>query len=183
MVISTTAPVSEAEYREFALGDPQGHWELHRGQLREKPGMSAAHDNVIDRLQRRLYMQLSEHEYRLRSNNARLRVPRRRTTFQTWRSFQLSSCSRCSKVPTRLMRTATRCRWLSKSGLPQPATTTSKGKLPDYQQRGDREIWFIHPRRAHADRLAQPFRRHVRAAVYEQRNGAAGIASWRHHRP
>ena len=48
MSITKTEPMSEEAYRRFALGDPQGQWELYRGQLREKPGMSVEHGDVMD---------------------------------------------------------------------------------------------------------------------------------------
>ena len=47
MSITKTETMSEAAYRRFALGDPQGQWELHHGQLREKPGMSVEHGDVL----------------------------------------------------------------------------------------------------------------------------------------
>ena len=50
MSITKTEPMSEETYRQFALGDPQGQWELYRGQLREKPGMSVEHGGVMMQL-------------------------------------------------------------------------------------------------------------------------------------
>ena len=72
MSITKTEPMSEETYREFALGDPQGQWELYRGQLREKPGMSVEHGGIVDGLLAFLFEQLDRNEYRIRTNHARL---------------------------------------------------------------------------------------------------------------
>lgn len=48
MSITKTELMIEETYRRFALGDSQGQWELYRGQLREKPGMSVEHGGVMD---------------------------------------------------------------------------------------------------------------------------------------
>lgn len=50
MVVTSTERMSEAEYRQFALGDTAGQWELVRGRLREKPGMSVEHRVAIMRV-------------------------------------------------------------------------------------------------------------------------------------
>ena len=73
MSTTKTEPMSEETYRQFALGDPQGQWELYRGQLREKPGMSVEHGGVTDNLLAFLYGQLDRNEYRIRTTHARLR--------------------------------------------------------------------------------------------------------------
>ena len=39
-------PVTAATYERLALEDPEGQWELHRGRLREKPGMTFAHNQA-----------------------------------------------------------------------------------------------------------------------------------------
>jgi Uma2 family endonuclease len=73
MSITKTAQVSEETYREFALGDPGGQWELVRGHLREKPGMSVEHGSVVIRLATMLHNQLDRHEFEVRAQHARLR--------------------------------------------------------------------------------------------------------------
>ena len=68
MSITKTKPVSEETYRRFALGDKR--LELHRGQLREKPGVSVEHAAAMHRLLARLYAQLDLGEYELHPNFA-----------------------------------------------------------------------------------------------------------------
>src|SRR5207253_1037556 len=65
-------PVSEAAFRKRALEEPNV-WELHCGVLRRKPGMTAAHNDVTARLFGRLFQQLDEREFRVRSNAGHVR--------------------------------------------------------------------------------------------------------------
>jgi Uma2 family endonuclease len=143
--ITKTEPMSEETYRQFALGDPQGQWELYRGQLREKPGMSVEHGGITDNLLAFLYDQLDRNEYRIRTTHARLR-----------RSADTYYVPDIAVIPTPVVQAL-----LEQPGgldaYPEPLPlvveiwSPSTGrydineKLPDYQARGDREIWIIHP--------------------------------------
>ena len=66
-------PIAEATYERVALEDPEGHWELHRGRLREKPAMSFAHNNVAFELGHALRLQLDPAAYQVRVNAGRVR--------------------------------------------------------------------------------------------------------------
>jgi Uma2 family endonuclease len=143
--ITKTEFMSEETYREFALGDPQGQWELSRGQLREKPGMSVEHGVVTGNLLEFLYDQLDRSEYRIRSTHARLR-----------RSADTYYVPDIAVIPTPVVQAL-----LEQPGsldaYPEPLPlvveiwSPSTGrydineKLPDYQARGDLEIWYVHP--------------------------------------
>ena len=65
-------PISEAAFRKLALEEPNV-WELHCGVPRQKPGMTAAHNDVTTRLFGRLFQQLDEREFRVRSNAGHVR--------------------------------------------------------------------------------------------------------------
>lgn len=145
MAITRTEPMSEEAYRQFALGDPQGQWELYRGQLREKPGMSVEHGGITDNVLAVLYGQLDRNEYRIRTTHARLR-----------RSADTYYLPDIAVIPTPVVRAL-----LEQPGsldaYPEPLPlvveiwSPSTGrydineKLPDYQARGDLEIWYVHP--------------------------------------
>ena len=73
MSITKTETISEEAYRQFALGDPSGQWELHHGQLREKPGMSVEHGDIMMVLAALLHNQLDRNVFRVRAHHARLR--------------------------------------------------------------------------------------------------------------
>jgi Uma2 family endonuclease len=143
--ITKTEPMSEETYREFALGDPQGQWELYRGQLREKPGMSVEHGSVMMLLVEWLLNQLDRNEYQVRAHHARLR-----------RSADTYYVPDIAVIPTSVVQAL-----LEQPGnldaYPEPLPlvveiwSPSTGrydineKLPDYQLRGDLEIWYVHP--------------------------------------
>src|SRR5437870_1296195 len=65
--------VSEAEFLERALEERDAKWELHCGTLRHKPGMTVEHNDVTTRLFARLYQQLNEQDFRVRSNAGHVR--------------------------------------------------------------------------------------------------------------
>jgi Uma2 family endonuclease len=145
MSITKTEPMSEETYRQFALGDPQGQWELYRGQLREKPGMSVEHGSVMMLLVEWLLNQLDRNEFQVRAHHARLR-----------RSADTYYVPDIAVIPTPVVLAL-----LEQPGIldayPEPLPlvveiwSPSTGrydineKLPDYQQRGDLEIWYVHP--------------------------------------
>jgi hypothetical protein len=60
--------VSEATFRQVALEDPEGHWELHCGRLREKPGMTFDHNDVMVESGVMLRRQLDRAAFRVRIN-------------------------------------------------------------------------------------------------------------------
>ena len=66
-------PVSEQTFRQLALEDPEGHWELYCGHLRRKPGMTFAHNHAQFWLGAQLAQQLDRHQYDIRSNAGHVR--------------------------------------------------------------------------------------------------------------
>ena len=137
--------MSEETYRQFALGDPQGRWELHHGQLREKPGMSVEHGDVMMHLVELLHNQLDRSAFRVRAHHARLR-----------RSADTCYVPDVAVIPTAIVQ-ALRERPGSLDAYADPLplvieiwSPSTRGydideKVSDYQRRGDREIWRIHP--------------------------------------
>ena len=145
MSITKTERVSEETYRRFALSDPQGQWELCNGQLREKPGMSVEHGDVMMVLAALIHNQLDRNEYHVRAGHARLR-----------RSADTYYVPDIAVIPTAFVQ-ALLDQPGSLDAYPEPLPlvveiwSPSKGqydineKLPDYQARGDLEIWYVHP--------------------------------------
>lgn len=139
-------PVSPEEYERFALADHAGvQWELHRGRLREKPRMSVEHNWLMFYAARLLQAQLGPNHYRLRSNGARLR-----------RSDEGSYIPDVAVIPAALERELRRRPGsvdLYAVALPlvveiwSPSTGSYdvNTKLRGYRQRGDAEIWRLHP--------------------------------------
>ena len=118
-------PVTEQTYRCLATEDPERKWELHDGELREKPDMSAEHNDAMSTSVMLLQQQLDRSQFRLRVNAGRVR-----RTEKTWYIPDVTV------IPTELelaqrgeagidsRSTPTRCRSSSKSGRHRPATMT-----------------------------------------------------------
>jgi len=137
-------PVSEQTYLQLALEDPN-QWELHCGHLRRKPAMTAAHNDIGFELAFRLRQQLDRSQYRVRHNSGHVR-----------RSAENYYIPDVFVIPTDLFRPLRDLRnVLEAYDAPLPLVvevwSPSTGdydvdaKLPEYQRRGDLEIWRIHP--------------------------------------
>ena len=139
-----TMPVSETTFRQVALEDPEGHWELYCGELRRKPGMSAAHNELTSVLHYELMRQLDRSQFSVRSNAGHVHLPER--------SYYIPDVF---VVPRELLRPLLPKRELEWYTVPLPLVveiwSPSTGqfdvetKLREYQRRGDSEIWRLHP--------------------------------------
>ena len=144
MALTKTDYVTEEKYRRLALGNVQ--LELHRGQLREKPGMSVEHGSVADNL-------LEATLQPTRSTASIAFVPISPSSVALRDTYYIPDLA---VIPTAMVRALSE-RSGSLDAYPDPLPlvveiwSPSTGdfdmveKLPDYQQRGDREIWCIHP--------------------------------------
>jgi Uma2 family endonuclease len=136
-------PVSEAAFRKIALEEPNA-WELHCGNLRRKPGMSATHNRTAIRLASWLFQQLDPKEFDVRCNAGHVR-----------RSEQNYYIPDVTVIPVALVLPLLDKLALEVYEDPLPLVveiwSPSTGdydvqeKLVEYQRRGDLEIWRIHP--------------------------------------
>jgi Uma2 family endonuclease len=139
MVISTKT------YEQVALEDGDEKWELAHGVLRKKPPVTFHHADAIGRLDRRLQLQLDEDLYVVRVDQARLR--------NSLNSYYIPDL--CVVPDEYVGRGFAQDPRLEVYSDPMPlvveAWSPSTGdfvvmtKLPEYRQRGDAEIWLIHP--------------------------------------
>lgn len=141
--MAVTQRISEQAYQELVLSEPVETWELHDGQLVEKPGMSWDHDEVVIMLGHLLVSQLDRRRFRVRVEG---RVRRPGTIFRPdvfvvptaygdefrGRPGVLAIFSRPLPLVVEV--------WSRSTG-----TYDVDAKLPVYMQRGDLEIWRIHP--------------------------------------
>lgn len=141
--MSIAQRISEAEYHEIVLAKPIESWELHDGQLVEKPGMTWDHDEVVIMLGYHLVRQLDRRQFRVRVEG---RVRRPGTIFRP----------DVFVVPTdygKAFRGRPDVLAIFSQPLPLVVEVWSRStgnydvdaKFPIYQQRGDLEIWRIHP--------------------------------------
>jgi Uma2 family endonuclease len=131
----------------FMLNHPDQLWEVHRGQLREKPAMSESHNRVLRRLARarELNVQLDPDRYEVAMNMGRVRwgddtyyipdvyvIPIEPGTTIRDQAYRLEVFDR--PLP-----------FVAEGWSPSTGNYDVDGKLPRYKDRGDREIWRLHP--------------------------------------
>ena len=138
-------PVTEQTYESVALEDPDGRWELVRGRLREKPAMSAEHNDLMFELGYDLRRQIDPEQFRVRVNAGHLKG--------SVRSYFIPDVA---VIPIALERSQ-RGRGGSFETYVDPLPlvvevwSPSTGaydvdaKIPEYRERGDLEIWRLHP--------------------------------------
>ncbi len=135
--------MSEKAYREFVLSGVEGAWELHDGRLVEKSGMSWKHGGIVTRLIVMFDQQLDQAEHQV-FTELRVRRPAATVFLPDLMIVPTSYGEAIRDLPV-----------LAIFSDPLPLVvevwSASTGdydidaKLPVYQQRGDREIWRIHP--------------------------------------
>lgn len=137
--------ISNTTYERLALTQPDRKWELWDGYPREKPGMTAAHNELAYLLGLMLGNQLDRSAYRVRIDAGRLR-----------RSEGSYFIPDVFVVPTALVAPLLArddVLEMYQQPLPLVVEVWSRStadydvgeKLTAYQERGDRDIWLIHP--------------------------------------
>lgn len=137
--------ISAATYERVALRDPHGQWELHHGQLREKPGMSFEHNDVMADLPYQLRDQLDRAAYRVIANAGRLRLNKGNYYIPDVMVIPMSMVQSLRDRPGRLEMYAQPLPLVVEIWSPSTGSYDINEKLTGYQARGDLEIWRIHP--------------------------------------
>jgi Uma2 family endonuclease len=145
MAVVHTDIVSEETYRRLALSDPNGRLELHHGQLREKPWMSAAHGDTLDRLAGMFYRQLDRDRFHLRIGHARLRRSAMSYYVPDIAVIPAAVAHALLERPRELDAYPDALPLVIEIWSPSTGHYDVTDKLVEYQARGDREIWYIHP--------------------------------------
>jgi Uma2 family endonuclease len=136
--------MSEEAYRRFVLTERDGAWELHDGRLVEKPGVSFEHGEIAMLLGHLLLLQVDRTEYTVVSE---LRVSRPGSTVFMPDLMVVPAAYRREYGG----RPGTLAIFPDPVPLVVEVWSASTGgydldtKIPVYQQRGDLEIWRIHP--------------------------------------
>ena len=138
--------VSEATYTRKALGDPNGWWELWCGRLRQKPPMTREHAAPLYTLSTTLVRQLDEREYIVSTNTARLRISTGSFYIPDLCVFPRSYLEQGIRDHPRTLEVyADPVQFVAEVWSPSTGEYDVEDKLREYQQRGDAEIWRIHP--------------------------------------
>lgn len=137
--------ISAETYERVALEDVDGQWELDCGALRRKPGMTAAHNEVQSRLHIALGTQLDRRRFTVRSNSARLRLPSGAYYIPDVCVIPLALAVAARAQPLRLEAYAEPVPLVVEVWSPSTGEYDVEVKLEGYKQRGDLEIWRLHP--------------------------------------
>src|SRR5918998_6384190 len=137
--------ISGETYERLALAESDRKWELRDGVLREKPGMTAAHNELAVSLGYMLLSQLDRSVYRVRIDAGRLQRPQATyfipDVFVVPTSYVIPLLDQQDVLE------------VYDQPLPLVVEVWSRStgdydveeKLAVYQRRGDWEIWRIHP--------------------------------------
>jgi Uma2 family endonuclease len=136
---------SETAYRHQALADPDRKWELHDGILREKPPMTAAHNWLAERLGYLLLSQLDWTMFQVRTDKGRVRRPGATYFVPDVFVVPTAAVKPLLEQPTVLEVYDQPLPLVVEIWSPSTGDYDVDAKVPVYQQRGDREIWRIHP--------------------------------------
>jgi Uma2 family endonuclease len=137
--------ISNDAYERLALAEPDRKWELYDGVLREKPGMTYAHNSIGFKLGVQLYLQLDRSAYEVRIEAGRVHRP--------GSTYFIPDVFVFPKEMARHFVERDDVLEVYDQPLPLVVEIWSRStgdyevreKLAVYKQRGDLEIWYIRP--------------------------------------
>ncbi|HYI16191.1 MAG TPA: Uma2 family endonuclease [Thermomicrobiales bacterium] len=136
--------INEDIYQHTVLADPDRKWELHDGRLREKPGMTWEHNRTVMLLGHLLLLQLDLRHFhvfsegRVRQSTGNIYIPDI-AVIPTAFGQEFENRPGVLAIFTDPLPLVIEV-WSSSTG-----GYDVRAKLPEYQRRGDPEIWLIHP--------------------------------------
>jgi Uma2 family endonuclease len=145
LIMAIVNQISEPEYRELALNDPDALWELWDGVPREKPLMSMKHDDVAFHLGYLLQSQLDRSVYRVNVNGGKTRRSPRNYYIPDVVVIPAAFVLPFVNDPQAFNAFAEPLPLVVEVWSPTTGDYDIAAKLPGYRERGDAEIWFIHP--------------------------------------
>lgn len=142
--MSVAQRITEAEYEHIVWADPDHNWELVDGRLREKPGMSWEHGEILIQLGYMLRRQLDRRQFSV-IGESRVRRPPGTIFIPDVFVAPIAYGEKFRNRPGVLA--------IMSQPLPLVVEVWSRStgdydveaKIPVYQERGDLEIWRIHP--------------------------------------
>jgi Uma2 family endonuclease len=145
MAATTTGRMTEETYRALALTDAGKLVELWDGEPREKPGVSVEHSGVMGKLGFMIQAQLGWDAFLVRWNVARLRVSSGRYLIPDIAVVPIVLDRELRARPGTLDAFAAPLPLVVEVWSPSTGGYDVTTKLARYQERGDEEIWYIHP--------------------------------------
>jgi Uma2 family endonuclease len=145
MIARASKPVTEEAYFRLARANGDAPLEFIRGRIREKPSMSAEHNDAMFLLGLQLGQQLDLKKYRVRVNAGRTRRPRTSVFIPDVMVIPIEAERAQRRGPGHLEVYADPLPFVAEFWSSWTGDYDVEQKLPEYQERGDLEIWLIHP--------------------------------------
>lgn len=162
------------DYVALALAQPDRRWELYRGRLREKPGMSMEHGRCQDRLVKQLHLQLNDHDYEVRFNSARLRTPSGAVFIPDVAVVATVAADALSGPSRRLETYDEPMPFVAEVWSPSTGDHDVETKVAEYRAHGDQEIWRVHP----IEKSVTVWRRQPDGTYHESLHTGGRLALW-----
>lgn len=163
--------VSYATYERVALEDGDGLWELVCGRLRERPLMTQEHNRCAWRLMSQIAKQFDESKFEARMNAPALRIREGTYLVPDVAVFPIDTPAAGARH-TSLETYEVAVPFVAEVWSPSTGGYDVETKLPEYQVRGDLEIWRIHP----IDRDVTVWRRLPDGSYSESRHTSGTLA-------
>jgi Uma2 family endonuclease len=136
---------TKVDFERFARDHPERRWELHRGQLREKPDMSAEHNHVLWELATDLTNQLARDRFKVRVNTGLIATSAQGRYVPDLYVVPAEQVLAARRRADPLEIYADSLPLVVEVWSPSTGNYDVDEKLPEYMARGDREIWRLHP--------------------------------------
>lgn len=137
---------AQQTFEEFALASTDAQWELHRGQLVEKPSMSFAHNDVASELFGVLHRQLDRKVFRVRLNAGHVKSGEESYLIPDVMVFPATLFPKSGVDLFALEVYGSPISLVVEVWSPSTGRYDIEAKLPIYRERGDLEIWRLRPR-------------------------------------
>lgn len=136
--------VSEQEYLQLALANPDKKWELVRGEPRRKPGLTTRHNRTSQWLGFELRMQINPDEYEVRTDNGQVRRPNGSYYIPDVMVVPMLFVRRMeAEHPNDLEVYDEPLPLIIEVWSPSTGNIDATTKLADYRACGDGEIWLV----------------------------------------
>jgi Uma2 family endonuclease len=130
---------------DLLLRDPEAKWEVEGGQPREKPAMAFEHSEAASELGHRLRAQLDRRVYRVHVDGGRVLVDGEDVYIPDVVVIPLAVAERFRHRFDVVALYDTPLPLVIEVWSPSTGGYDVTRKLPRYRQRGDLEIWLVHP--------------------------------------
>jgi Uma2 family endonuclease len=142
----TVKRMSEQEYRDFALNHPRHHhWELWDGVPVEKPLMSVTHGDIASYLGFMLADQLDRTDYRVNINGGKARCSERYYFIPDVIVIPAAFVVPFLNDPNAFGAYAEPLPFVAEVWSHTESPYDFEAKLRGYRERGDLEVWYLHP--------------------------------------